>query len=82
VVVFVEENLLQGVHKDGIRLSVKRNILRRQEFEEEQVSGGRVARNIQKKDSFEVSQNYPSEICLGGIGIIPNCQIWKELHEG
>jgi hypothetical protein len=65
-----------------IRLSVERSILRRQEFERRTSSGGRTVRNIQRKESFEVSQNQQREIHPGGIGIIPDHQIWEKLHGG
>jgi hypothetical protein len=38
-----------------------------------------VVRNIQREDSFKVSQ-INEKIHLGGIGIIPDCQIWEKLH--
>jgi hypothetical protein len=50
-------------------------------FKKEQSLGGRVARNIEREDSFEVSQNQQREIHPGGIGIIPDHQIWKHCME-
>ena len=38
-----------------IQLSVENSILRRKKFKEEQISGGRVEKNIQREESFEVS---------------------------
>jgi hypothetical protein len=43
--------------QDEIRLSVEESTLRRKKLEKEQISGGRVERNIQREDPFKVSQN-------------------------
>jgi hypothetical protein len=75
----VEEDLLQGMHRLKFRLSVEEHILRRKSSRGTS-SGGRVTRNIQREESFKVSQELSSKIHPGWIGIIPDCQIWESWH--
>jgi hypothetical protein len=63
-----------------IRISVERSILRRQEFEEEQAQEDEWRKLLKGRSPLSFSQNQQIEIRLGRTGIIPDHQIWGEMH--